>query len=64
MNEKKLESPNRREFLKTAAISAGAAAAASGLTATAASADATEDGQKSAGYRETDHVRRYYELAR
>lgn len=64
MSEKKLQSPKRREFLKTAAFGAGAAAAATGLTATAASADTPEDGQKAAGYRETEHVRRYYELAR
>lgn len=64
MNQKKLKSPNRREFLKTAAFGAGAAAAATGLTATAVSAETIVDGQESAGYRETEHVRRYYELAR
>lgn len=64
MDQKKLKSPNRREFLKTAAFGAGAAAAATGLTAATVSAETVVEGQESAGYRETEHVSRYYELAR
>ena len=41
-----------------------AAASTAGLAATAAEADTPEDGTEQAGYRETDHVRRYYDLAR
>jgi len=60
----------RRGFLKTAVV-AGGAAAASGAIATTNAKDKTTDkpepvetGTQSAGYRETDHVREYYRLAR
>lgn len=56
----------RREFLKMAGLSAGAAgAAAVALSSTPAQAtDKPADPTKGAGYRETEHVRQYYELAR
>lgn len=59
---KDIRSTSRRELLKLAGLAAGVAgAAAAGGTAQASSARArAEDG----GYRETDHVRKYYELAR
>jgi nitrous oxide reductase len=65
MKEKKQPtSPTRRRFL-TAGLATGAAgAAAVALGGTPAKA-ATEAGTgKSSGYRETEHVRKYYELAR
>lgn len=54
---------SRRDFLKMAGIgtlAAGAAAVASPETAQAAGAD--QDGGE--GYRETAHVKTYYDLAR
>ncbi len=57
-------SADRRSFLKLAAF--GLAAGAAAGTAGEGEADAAgRDGEKrAAGYRETDHVRRYYDLAR
>jgi hypothetical protein len=54
---------DRRGFLKLA----GATAAAGGATglASEAKADARQEGKsKPTLYRETEHIRRYYELAR
>ncbi len=56
-------SADRRRFLKLAAfgLAAGMAAEAAGD----GEANAAErDSEKRAGYRETDHVRQYYDLAR
>ncbi len=60
------ETPNmaRRDLLRKAGLAAGAA----GVAAVAASSDAeaavAEDATASAGYRETEHVQTYYELAK
>ena len=67
MRERKAETRiPRREFLKTAGLAAGAAgvagAALSGRSAEAATAQPT--GRPRVGYRETEHVRTYYDLAR
>lgn len=54
----------RRAFLKQAGIAVGAAGAAvlsAGDTAVAGTRDADV---RTSGYRETEHVRTYYELAR
>ena len=60
--DKKTGSLPRREFLKGLTVgTAGAAAVA--LTGSPKKAVAAED-KASGGYRETDHVRKYYELAR
>ena len=52
---------DRRSFLKLAGVgvAAGGAAVAAGGTASA-----TESKPRDGLYRETDHVKRYYELAR
>jgi len=63
MNDTKLDKPARRDLLKSVALGA-AAVTTVGLTSGAASAGAPESGTEEGGYRETDHVRRYYELAR
>lgn len=57
---------SRRDFFRKASFGAGAAgAAAIGLGSGEAEAAETGGGGKTAaGYRETDHVRKYYELAR
>ena len=57
---------SRRGFLKAGGMSAGVATAAAALSATAApeAAVTTLSDKPSAGYRETEHVRRVYELSR
>ncbi len=54
----------RRDFLKAASLTGGAAGvAAVALTSKSVKAAVPETG-KSSGYQETDHVNKYYELAR
>jgi len=57
-------SPTRREFFKTAGLGAvaGVAGVVSQQPAPAQAAEATP--QQGAGYQETDHVKRYYELSK
>lgn len=57
---------SRRDFFRKAGFGVGAAgAAAVGLgTGEAEAAEATSAGSNAAGYRESAHVRKYYELAR
>jgi len=52
----------RRDFLKLAGVG-GVASAAAAVVGTTAEAK-TEPDQRGAGYRETAHVKRVYELAR
>ena len=64
------EPQGRREFLKRAAVTGGAVtvAAAAGTaaadTGAPATASALETAPESRGYRMTDHIERYYRLAR
>ena len=51
----------RRAFFKAGA---GAVVGGAALTAGGKAAQAAEPGPDAAGYRETDHVRRYYDSAR
>jgi hypothetical protein len=53
---------DRRSFLKLAGV--GAAAGGAALMTGAKQAEAGEAKAKPSLYRETEHVRRYYELAR
>ena len=53
---------DRRSFLKLAG--AGAAAGGAALMTGETKAEAGEAEQKVSLYRETEHIRRYYELAR
>ena len=62
MSKQQPESTRRREFLKTAGLGAGAAAVAT--TGVAGAAKATEPLAQAEGYRETAHVKRYYDLAK
>lgn len=64
MTEKELKSAERRKFLKTAGLGAGAVGAVAVSVATTAEAKAPDKSQNGAGYQETEHVRKYYELAR
>ena len=59
-NEKTLP---RREFLKAAGITGAVAGAAIALSSESTDAAIPETGQ-GAGYQETEHVMKYYELAR
>jgi hypothetical protein len=52
----------RRDFFKKAGLGAGAAVIS--VTAGKAGAAEVSSPSKAAGYTETDHVRKYYELAR
>lgn len=64
MTDKTAKSPTRREFFKTAGLGSAAAAVAAAGIAPAAPAEAAEVKPDSQGYRETAHVKRYYELAK
>lgn len=64
MKDQEPKQPSRRSLLKTLALGAAAAGTA-GMTAGAAKAAPAQSGaRQEAGYRETDHVRRYYQTAR
>ena len=64
MSEQK-QKLGRREFLKKAAVTGGAAGvAAVALSQGSAEAAVVSGGPKSSGYRETEHVKTYYDLAR
>ena len=65
MSNKKSGSPSRREFIKTAGLGVGVAAVTTGVLSAgeAAAAPSLKD-EKTTGYRETEHVRKYYESAK
>ena len=64
MSESKKKSLPRREFLKATGI-AGAAAGVATVALKGQPAEAVEVKKSGhAGYRETEHVKTYYELAR
>ena len=64
-NEKGKISGARREFLKTTSMGIGVAAVAGTLLkGDDAKAKASIKSQEGAGYSETEHVKKYYELAR
>ncbi|AWU93200.1 formate dehydrogenase [Azospirillum ramasamyi] len=55
----------RRDLFRVAGLGVGAlGAVAAGVTATSGTAEAAPAETVSTGYRETDHVRRVYELSR
>ncbi len=63
--EKDIKSPERRSFFKKAGLGAGAVGVvALGLPETAAAAELGAGKTGGSGYRETDHVKRYYAIAR
>jgi hypothetical protein len=58
-------SPARRAFLKAAGLGAGAAAAGVvGTTAMGVQPATATQGPEADGYRETAHVKRFYDLAK
>ncbi len=66
MSKKETVSVNRRDFFREASLGVGVAGAAvAGLSASKAkAAEPDADASKGAGYRETAHVKKFYELAR
>jgi hypothetical protein len=55
----------RRDFLRTLGVGAGVAATSAGPLAGAAHADTeTNDEKRKARYRETDHVKTFYQVNR
>ena len=64
-DKREVKSPDRRRFFTKAGLGVGAAGAvAIGLTSGTAKAAKSDPGLRKGGYRETDHVRRFYELSR
>ncbi|PLX38144.1 MAG: formate dehydrogenase [Hyphomicrobiales bacterium] len=56
---------SRRDFFRQSGMAVGAAGGAAVALATGAEAAEPETrGKNSVGYRETDHIRTYYELAK
>jgi hypothetical protein len=55
---------DRRSFMKLAGLGAGAAGATIGLGAAEAGASEAKAKPEHAGYRETEHVKTYYRMAR
>ena len=66
MSKKNQTSMGRRDFFRKAGLGAGTVgAAAIGLSAKqGTAAEPVKTSPKSAGYRDTAHVKKYYELAR
>lgn len=62
MSKKEEIDSSRRDFFKKAGLGAGAAAVA--MTASKAGAVEAAQPAKGSGYTESDHVRKYYDLAR
>jgi hypothetical protein len=62
MKDSDLEKPARRNLLRGLFLGAAAAGAA-GLTSGTAQAASPETEDAAGGYTESDHVRRYYDLA-
>ncbi|SMF23872.1 formate dehydrogenase region TAT target [Tistlia consotensis] len=65
MKQVDVKSPSRRDFFRKAGIGAGALGATA-VTLAAGRGEAAEPvkSPNAAGYRETDHVKKYYELAK
>ena len=66
MNKRETTAIDRRGFFRKASLGVGVAGAvAAGLSASKAeAAEPVVDAPKGAGYRETAHVKKFYELAR
>jgi hypothetical protein len=62
----KTETPplDRRDFFRKVGMGAGAAAVSVSASAVQAAVPEAQTPSDAAGYRESEHVKRYYELAR
>lgn len=63
-SEKKAAEADRRSFLKLAGAGVVGSGAALAATVAPAAAASTEPAADAGSYRESDHVKRYYELAK
>lgn len=65
MSVKQNKSKSRRDFFKAAGLSVGVAAVAGGvLSAGGAKAGSILKNEKSTGYHESEHVKKYYQSAK
>ncbi len=65
MSKKDMPSIGRRDFFGKAGLGAGAlGAAAVGLSAKQGKAETVKASPRGAGYQETAHVKKYYELSK
>ncbi len=66
MSKKQTAAIDRRDFFRKASLGVGVAGAAvAGISASKATAAKPDtDASKGAGYRETAHVKKFYELSR
>ncbi len=62
-SKQQAKATSRRKFFKLAGLGAGAVAAVA-VSKSATAASETEAKRGSAGYRETDHVKKFYETAK
>jgi hypothetical protein len=62
--EQETTTPKRRDFLKLAGLGSVTAVASAAAAAVPAEAKEQEPNARAAGYRETTHVKKAYELAR
>jgi anaerobic selenocysteine-containing dehydrogenase len=63
-NDKQAKSAPRRDFLKLAGLGTLAGAAAAAVGAPGKAQAATAEAPSASGYRETEHVKKAYELSR
>jgi hypothetical protein len=63
-NQDKPKSARRREFMKLMGFSGAAGVAAAAAVVTKRPAEAADQRPESKGYRETAHVKKFYDLAR
>jgi len=64
LSKKEAIDAGRRDFFKKAGLGAGAAAVAVTASKAGAVEVAATPSTKTSGYRETEHVKKFYELAR
>jgi hypothetical protein len=62
--EQETTAPKRRDFLRLAGLGSATAVAGAAAAAVPAAAKVQETNARAAGYRETAHVKKAYELAR
>lgn len=64
MKQEEKRKVGRRDFLRAMGAGAGLAVTAAPLAATPAVAAESEDEKKKARYKETDHVKKFYQVNR
>ena len=65
MSKDKIKAPSRRDFIKSAGMGVGIAAVASGvLSSGKVNASTNSKNEKTIGYHETVHIKKYYDSAK